>query len=104
MLAFQSTNTAQINVWTSDIATYHPISGYPNNSKWTDIDLRLTLKDPYSQTTKNQVQDTFTLSLRRPCSDSDLNQTNNLQAFKYYISSGASSIIVPTYTMSGTDY
>jgi len=48
MLAFQSTDTAQINVWTSDIATYHPISGYPNNSKWTDVDLRLTLKDPYS--------------------------------------------------------
>ena len=50
------------------------------------------------------MQDTFTLSLRRPCSDQDLNQTNNLQAFKYYIGSGASSIIAPTYTMTGTDY
>lgn len=44
------------------------------------------------------VQDSFTLSLRRPCSDSTLVQTNNLNTYTYYINSGNFSPIVPTYT------
>lgn len=37
--------TGIIDVWTKDFATYHPLTGYPNNSKWTDVQLRVTLKD-----------------------------------------------------------
>lgn len=44
------------------------------------------------------MQDSFTLSLRRPCSDAVITQTNNLGEFIYYIGSGNSAVIRPTYT------
>jgi len=42
--------TGVLTVWT-DSLVYHPITAYPNNSPWTNLDLRVTLRDPYSQTT-----------------------------------------------------
>jgi hypothetical protein len=46
--AFTTTNTGIVDVWTDDIAEYHPLENYPNNKGWTDVDLRITCKDPYS--------------------------------------------------------
>lgn len=43
--SFATLNTAQIVVYTTDYATYHPIVGYPNSQSWTDVDLRVTLVD-----------------------------------------------------------
>jgi len=92
-----------IDIWTKDYLTYHPIGNYPNNSKWTDIELQITLKDAYSHTATNMVQDLFTLSLRRPCSDSTLTQTGDLPAFLYYINSLNSAPIAPIYTNIASD-
>lgn len=46
--SFAALNTAETVVYTTDYATYHPITGYPNNKGWTDMDLRVTLVDLYS--------------------------------------------------------
>jgi len=92
-----------IDVWTKDYATYHPQLNYPNNKPWTDVKLRVTLRDDYAHSPTNAVQDTFTLSIRRPCSDSTITQTNDLQAFLYYINSGNSAAIAPTWTNVALD-
>jgi hypothetical protein len=49
------------------------------------------------------VTDDFKLSLRRPCSDATLTQTNELEDFAYYIKSGDSTDIKPTYTSLASD-
>lgn len=61
------------------------------------------MKDAYSQTATNTVQDLFTLSLRRPCSDSTLTQTGDLPAYLYYINSGNSASLAPSYTNIASD-
>jgi len=90
---FTTTNTGKVDVWTSDIATYHPLENYLNSSKWTDIDLRITCKDPISALAANTVTDDFKLSLRRPCSDASLTKTIAIPDFTYYIRSGNSANI-----------
>lgn len=98
--SFTILNTGQIAVYTADYATYHPLTAYPNTSPWTDLNLRVTLKDDYSQSAQKQVQETFILSIRRPCSDATLTKTNTLSAFTYYINTGDSSEIKQTYSIT----
>lgn len=92
--AFDSA-TGVLTVWTGSL-TYHPIVAYPNNAPWTDINLRLTWRDQFSL--NQPISDEFTLSIRRPCSDSTLTQTGDISDFVYYINSGDSAAIVPSFT------
>ena len=103
MKAFTTASTGVVDVWTDDVATYHPLGGYPNNKGWTDVDLRVTCKDPKSTSVANTVTDDFKLSLRRPCSDASLIQNNELADFTYYINSGNSADVKPTYTSLALD-
>ena len=49
------------------------------------------------------MTDEFKLSLRRPCSDASLTQDNELADFTYYINSGNSADVKPTYTSLALD-
>lgn len=45
--SFATVDTGVIKVWAGTTLTsnYHPIESYPNNKNWTDVSLRVTIKD-----------------------------------------------------------
>lgn len=66
---------------------------------WTTVDVRITLKDVNSNNVSNSASEIFTLQILRECSDVSITKGANIPAVTYFVNSGASTAIVPSFTI-----
>ena len=57
------------------------------------------MKDVNSNNVSNSASEIFTLQILRECSDVSITKSTNIPAVTYFVGSGASTAIVPSFTI-----
>ena len=94
--SFVTANTGVLTIYTQDLSVEYD----PPDSPHTEVTMRITFTDPYSDELSNTVSDTFLVIIKNYCSINELTLTESLGVLLQYVTDARSNAYSLDFTAS----